>query len=409
MTAIARPLTASIPMAGPRLLSAGMLAVLVSAAGTSASLYVLLTAVPMYAATGVAGGVAAGLTSGALMLSSVAAEMATPILVARFGDRAVFGAGLVLLGAPALLLPLSTDLAVVLAVCVLRGLGFGITVVVGSALAARLAPVERRGESLGLYGLVSNVPAVAMLPLGAWLVGAIGFTPVFVLGALSSLAMVVVLPWLPGRGLDGGQHDGVVAGLRTPSIVRPALVFATTTVAGGIVVTFLPLAATGNAGGFAATALLVQAVAATATRWCAGRLSDRLGPGRLLLPGLLVAAAGVAFVVVATPFTLIAGMVLFGAGFGIVQSTSLSAMLARVPGSRFTAVGAIWNIAYDAGWGLGSTAFGLVAVQTGYPVAFGLTAGAMLTAVLPAWRDRRPPSPTPSPEPSKNEEDQLGS
>ncbi len=29
------------------------------------------------------------------------------------------------------------------------------------------------------------------------------------------------------------------------------------------------------------------------------------------------------------------------------------------------------------------------AVQTGYSVAFGLTAGAMLTAVLPAWRSRR--------------------
>ncbi len=95
-----------------------MLAVLVSAAGTSASLYVLLTAVPMYAATGVAGGVAAGLTSGALMLSSVAAELATPILVARFGYRAAFGAGLILLGAPALLLPVSTELAIVLAICV---------------------------------------------------------------------------------------------------------------------------------------------------------------------------------------------------------------------------------------------------------------------------------------------------
>jgi predicted MFS family arabinose efflux permease len=376
-------------MAGPRFLGAGMLAVLVSGAGTSASLYVLLTAVPMYAATGVAGSVAAGLTSGALMLSSVIAELATPILVARFGYRAVFGAGLALLGAPALLLPLSTELAVILAVCVLRGLGFGITVVVGAALAARLAPAERRGESLGIFGVVSNVPAIAMLPLGAWLAGTIGFTPVFVLGAISSLAMVVVLPWLPGRKVEGEQHDGVVAGLRTPSIVRPALVFAATTVAGGIVVTFLPLAATGNAGELAATGLLVQAVAATVCRWWAGRLSDRLGPGPLLLPGLLAATAGVAFVVVATPFTLIAGMVLFGAGFGIVQSASLSAMLNQVPGSGFTAVGAIWSVAYDTGWGLGSTAFGLVAIQTGYPVAFGLTAAAMLTAVLPAWRGRR--------------------
>jgi predicted MFS family arabinose efflux permease len=373
-------------------MSRGVLAVLVSGAGTSASLYVLLTAVPMYAATGVAGGVAAGLTSGALMLSSVAAELATPILVARFGYRAVFGAGLILLGAPALLLPVSNELAIVLAICVARGLGFGITVVVGAALAARLAPAERRGESLGLYGVVSNIPAVAMLPLGAWLVGEVGFASVFVLGALGSLAMVVVLPWLPGRGLDSERQGGLIAWLRTPTIARPALVFAATTVAAGIVVTFLPLAATATTVELAATALLVQAVAATASRWWAGRESDRKGAGPLLLPGLLVTATGVAVVAVATPFTLIAGMVLFGAGFGIVQSASLSAMLARVPGSAFIAAGAIWSIAYDAGWGLGSTAFGLVAVQTGYPVAFGLTAGAMLVAVLPAWRDRRAPA-----------------
>jgi predicted MFS family arabinose efflux permease len=392
MIAFARPLTTPTRTARPRLMSRGVLAVLVSGAGTSASLYVLLTAVPMYAATGVAGGVAAGLTSGALMLSSVAAELATPILVARFGYRAVFGAGLILLGAPALLLPVSNELAIVLAICVARGLGFGITVVVGAALAARLAPAERRGESLGLYGVVSNIPAVAMLPLGAWLVGEVGFASVFVLGALGSLAMVVVLPWLPGRGLDRERHGGLIAGLRTPTIARPALVFAATTVAAGIVVTFLPLTATATTVELAATALLVQAVAATASRWWAGRESDRKGAGPLLLPGLLITATGVAVVAVATPFTLIAGMVLFGAGFGIVQSASLSAMLARVPGSAFIAVGAIWSIAYDAGWGLGSTAFGLVAVQTGYPVAFGLTAGAMLVAVLPAWRDRRAPA-----------------
>jgi hypothetical protein len=59
------------------------------------------------------------------MLSSVAAELATPILVARFGYRAVFGAGLILLGVPALLLPVSIGLAIVVAICVVRGLASG--------------------------------------------------------------------------------------------------------------------------------------------------------------------------------------------------------------------------------------------------------------------------------------------
>jgi hypothetical protein len=45
------------------------------------------------------------------------------------------------------------------AVCAVRGLGLAFVVVVGGALVASLAPSERRGEGLGIYGVVvSRVP-----------------------------------------------------------------------------------------------------------------------------------------------------------------------------------------------------------------------------------------------------------
>jgi predicted MFS family arabinose efflux permease len=397
MTVNAQMVSSSLAMPRQRLMSPGLLAVLISAAGTSASLYLLLSTVPLYAATGPSGSAAAGLTSAAMMLSSVAAELLTPALVARFGYRVVFGLGVVLLGAPALALPLSAELALILPVSVLRGIGFGITVVVGAAVAALLAPARRRGESIGLYGVVSTIPAVVGLPLGVWLVGQIGTAPVFVLGGLSSVAMVAVLPWLPGRGAVGAGASGpggVVTGLRSEALARPALAFAATTLAGGIVVTFLPLAATGVASGMVALALLVHAASSTITRWWAGRVADRSGAGSLLVPGLLVAAGGVGMIVVPGPATLIGGMFLFGAGFGVVQSASLNLMLDRVAPAGYSTASAVWNIAYDAGWGLGSVLFGLIVAQTGYPLAFGLTAGVVAAAVLPAWSDRRRPQPS---------------
>jgi predicted MFS family arabinose efflux permease len=396
MTAIAQTLSGSLAVPRERLFHPGMLAVLVSAAGTSASLYLLLTVVPLYAANGPTGGAAAGLTSAALMLSSVAAELVTPALVARFSYRVVFGIGVVLLGAPALVLPLSSELALILLVSVLRGIGFGITVVVGAALAALLAPSGRRGESLGLYGVVSTIPAVVGLPVGVCLVGQVGSAPVFALGGVSSVAMVAILPWLPGRGqVDAVATRPVAAtsGVRS-AMVRPALAFAATTVAGGIVVTFLPLAAAGVASDMVAPALLVQAASSTITRWWAGRAADRSGAGSLLLPGLMATAAGVAILVVLGPATLFGGMVLFGAGFGVVQSASLNLMLDRVPPTGYSTASAVWSIAYDGGWGLGSVVFGLAVAQTGYPLAFGLTAGVVALAVISAWGDRRRADPT---------------
>jgi predicted MFS family arabinose efflux permease len=366
-----------------------LLLVFVSGFGTATSFYLLLSVVPLYATSVGAGGVGAGLATGALMLSTVAGELATPSLVARYGYRLALAAGLLLLGAPALALTASGSLTAILAVCVVRGLGFAILVVVAGALVASLLPQERRGEGLGLFGLVVGVPSVVALPLGVWLAGHVGYPPVFVAGAAAALAGLVVVPGLPGREPGPEQRVGVLAGLRTPAMVRPSLVFSATTMAAGVVVTFLPLAVTQGSGSLAASALLAQAATATATRWWAGRHGDRHGSAGLLLPGVLVAAAGMlALVLTASATAVVVGMVVFGAGFGVTQNASLTLMLERMPASAYATVSALWNLAYDAGLGLGAAGFGLLSARTGYPAAFALTGALMLVALAPARHDR---------------------
>ena len=83
----------------------------------------------------------------------------------------------------------------------------------------------------------------------------------------------------------------------------------------------------------------------------------------------------------AIPVAVIAGAAMFGAGFGVTQNASLTVMYDRVPESGYSAVSALWNLAYDGGMGLGAAAFGVLVVHTGYPAAFALTA-AVLPVVL---------------------------
>ena len=161
--------------ATPPLASRALTLYFVSAFGSMTSFYLLLSVVPLYATAKGAGDVGAGLTTGALMLATVAAELATPALLARLGYRLVLGAGLVLLGAPALVLAASSSLAMILAVCLVRGVGLAILVVAGSSLVATLVPRERHSEGLGLLGVVVGVPAVVALPLGVWLAERVGF------------------------------------------------------------------------------------------------------------------------------------------------------------------------------------------------------------------------------------------
>jgi MFS family permease len=354
--------------------------------------YLLLSVVPQYATSIGASGIGAGLATGALMLSTVATELATPRIVARFGYRATLAAGLVLLGAPALALSAAHTMATILAICLVRGAGLAIIVVVGGSLVASFVPPGRRGEGLGLYGFIVNVPAVVGLPLGVWLAAHAGYPTVFVLAGLAALAGIAAVPGLPA--VETPAHElpvGVLAGLLTPALARPAIVFSTTAMAAGVIVTFLPLAAIHASGNVIATALFVQAAASTLSRWYAGRLGDRLGHAALLIPGVLVAAIGMALLVlVASTSAIMVGMVLFGIGFGITQNATLTMMFDRVSPSGYDAVSAVWNVGYDAGLGMGAVAFGVVSTHTGYPIAFALLAALMLAMIAPAWVDRAP-------------------
>ncbi|MFG1622705.1 MFS transporter [Kribbella sp. NPDC049227] len=355
------------------------------------SFYLLLPAVPMYAGVVGAGGLGAGLSTAVLMLVAVAAESATPRLAAAIGFHRALALGLALLGGPALLLPMCSRLPGLLAVSVIRGVGFAIVVTAVGALTASMVPADRRGEGLGLLGVVATVPAILALPLGVWLVPVVGFTSVFAFGAVACLLGAVAVFGLPSGSRATHEQLAIGDALRDPALMRPAAVFAATAVAGGIVVTFVPTALGQNASGLAGVSLLVQALTATATRWLAGRYVDRYpnrSGARLLAGGVAAAGVGIlGLVLTDKPSVVLAGMVVFGAGFGIAQSASITMMMNRVHPGGYGAASAVWNMAYDLGWGVGAASFGVLVAVTGFPAAFALTA-LLLLAVLPLTRTR---------------------
>jgi MFS family permease len=401
---------------GGRIITVPLAMVLLSTFGTLASFFLLLSVTPMYAAAAGAGTTWAGLVTGTLLLGTVVAELAASAAIRRFGYRIVLAAGAVLLGVPTLALLSRASLGTIVAVSIVRGIGFGLSTVVTGALVASLVPPDRRGEGLGLAGIAASVPAVVALPSGVWLAGHAGFPTVIAVTAVAALVPLLAIPWVTsaagqpaagqpaagqpaagqpaaGRGPAGqnataGLPAGLLSSLVREGQLRLSLVFAATTVAAGVVAAFLPLAP-GISGNIAAAGLLAQALSATISQWWAGRHGDRHGHVRLLMPGLVLASLGLAAMFwLASPAVVIASMCVFGTGFGIIENATFALMLERVPASGYGTASAGWNLAYDAGYGAGPALFGLFAARTGYPAAFALT-GLLMLAVLPvAWRER---------------------
>src|SRR6185295_3145186 len=370
-----------------RLLSVPLAVTFLAEFTSLTSFLLMLSVMPMLAAAAGTGSSGAGLMTGSLLLGTVAAEAVATAAIRRFGYRTVLAAGAVLLGAPALAMLVREPQAVMVGVSVVRGFGFGLSGVAAGALTAKLLPPERRGEGLGLLGVVSGVPAIVALPAGIWLAGHHLAAAAAATAATVALLPLVAIRWLPG-GCEGRQtaRTGRPRSARSPgriagATLRLPLIFAGATIAAGVLDSFLPLAK-GIPSNLASAALLVQAITATLSRWQAGKHGDRYGHARLLIPALGMAA----MIVLGSPVMIFAGMVLFGAGFGVIENATFALLIEQLPEAKASA---LWNLAYDPGYGAGPAVFGLICVSTGYPAAFALT-GVLILATLPAaLRERK--------------------
>jgi predicted MFS family arabinose efflux permease len=354
------------------------------------SLSILFSALPLYADQTSGRAVAAGLTTGVMMVVTVVVELGTPQLMSKLGYRRVMELGAALLALPALLVVAWPNLATILLAAGARGAGLAFTVVAGTALAARLFPPERRGEGLGIYGLVVSIPAVVMLPAGLWLSDRLGFTFVATTAAALGIIAIAAGRTLPAIHPGDRPTHSILTELRDPGILRPTIIFSLSTLAIGILVTYLALAVPEDQRSIAAIGLLVQAIFTSMSRWGAGRLGDQVGSSRLLGPAMLLCAIGVlCLVATSSPFLVLTGMAIFGLGLGGAQNASLAIMFARASRERYAQISVIWNIAYDAGMGIGAVGFGVVTGLTGYSWGFTIVAVLLFASVIPAWRDHR--------------------
>lgn len=348
----------------------------------------LISVVPLYV-DGIGGGsVGAGLATGLFMFSTVLTQIQMPRILPRFGYRTTLVTGTLLLGLPAVLYVFSGSLTSIFAVTLLRGVGFGVVTVVFFALLVEVSPADRRGEALGIIGVSLSIPTVFGSPAGLWLAQNVGFTAVFLLGAFLPLFGLLTAIGIGAVRVSGdGSGDGFFAGLMRGPLFRMVVIFSSMTVASGVILTFLPISASGT-GLFSATgALLFLGLATTFFRWWGGRFSDRRDPALLLTPGLAVAAVGMACFA-AGGYFLIPGALLFGAAFGLIQSATLLMTMNRVSENEYGLGSTLWNAAFDAGTGIGAFSFGLVIAASGFTPAYLICAALLAATILVVSLDR---------------------
>ncbi len=357
--------------------------------GMAVSLYILFPLfIRQLGGTELTIGLYAGLTGAA----AVAARLPVGRLLDTLGRRPVLAAA-GCLHVAAWLGFLSVDALGLrsLLVVVIFGLASGSLFASFYTYANDIVPFGRRSEGIAMFAIWGMLPNGLGPFAGELVIHHTSFRIYFLIAAvfaLASLFLSLQLPETASATPRGSAHRPATA---TPFPWRELLfLLGVTFMFGGAInslFTFLaPFAASTGRGGVGRF-FMTYASTAVAVRVLSGRLPDRVGLRRVLIPALFLYAVGILLVPhVTDPFALILVGVMCGASHGYVFPILNVLTIERVSAAQRGRAVSWFTAMFDLGNTLANPILGAVAEWAGYQMMFTVSGlGILLTAIV-VWR-----------------------
>ncbi len=333
-----------------------------------------------------AGDVSVGIVVGAFALTAVVCRPLAGRQADRRGRRIVLVAGALAMALGGALYLLSNSVLTLVAARLVVGAGEGAVYTAGATWAVDLAPKDRHGLALGLFGL-AVWGGLSLGPLaGELLRTGVGYDGVWALTAILPFAGALIALRLPepARTITAGPPAPLAFLPRAAHRPGAALALANFGYAAlaGFVVLFLRSRGIGSG----ATVFTAFAVAVFASRLVLSRVPDRAGARRTATAAGLLEALGLAVISLAHSLAVaLAGALVVGVGFSMLFPSLALMVVGRVGEDRRGSALGAFTAFFDIGVGLGAPIAGAVAAVAGYPAVFYLASLAALgTAALAA-------------------------
>jgi MFS family permease len=305
----------------------------------------------------------------------------------RRGPRLVMIAGCTLyLVAASLYLAITGLGAFVYLVRALEGVAGTMLYAALFGLAANLVPQERRTEGFALFGASGLIPMGLSGALGDLILSVSSYRGVFLAAiGFGALGLLTVLPLHDARkpvAAHAEQRSAwSVAGQRDLLPVwyaSFAFFFATSAL-----MTFLKTYVLARGHGSVGAFFSVYAGVAVTLRTFFGRLPDRVGPQRMVLPALFAYGAGMALLGASSDArAMLLAAALCGTGHGYAYPVLLSLLVSRARADeRGAAVSLYTSLDFTATF-LGGPVIGIAIERIGYDGAFPAVCGLLVCGAL---------------------------
>lgn len=334
------------------------------------------------------GDLAVGIVIGAYAITGLLLRPIAGRLADTRGRKPMVLAGAVLVAVGGLLYLPSLGVGGLVVARMVLGAGEGTVYTAGSAWIVDLAPDERRGRVLGLYGL-AVWGGLSLGPLvGELLLDLGGYTTVWVFAAVVPVvgALIAVTARDPFVPLHHAEPHPLIA----PEAIGPGLAIALASVGYAAVATFIVLHLEARGIGHGATVFAAFAAMIVLTRLLIGDLPDRVGAAPVAIAATLGEAVGLGLIAVAQSLPVaLAGGMLMGGAFSLLNPSLMLIALGRVSQQARGAAMGTYTAFFDLGVGLGAPLAGLVAALAGYEAAFFFAAAVSVCSSLLILASRR--------------------
>jgi MFS family permease len=316
------------------------------------------------------GNVAVGVVVGCYAITGLLLRPLAGRFADRRGRKPTVLAGSILVAVAGFLYLPSLGIPGLIAARLVLGAGEGTVFTAGSAWVVDIAPPERRGRVIGLYGL-AVWGGLSLGPLiGELLLHSSGYRAVWLFAAISPLAGALIASRLP-EAFHAKPGADEPHPLIAREAVRPGAAMALGALGYATVASFVVLHLEARGVGHGAIVFGVFATMIVLTRLAGGDLPDRIGPVRVAIAAALTEAIGLTTIGFAHSLGVaIAGAMAMGAAFALLYPSLSLIVVGRVAETRRGAALGTFTACFDAGVGVGAPLAGVAAALSDYEGAF---------------------------------------
>ncbi|PTL54282.1 hypothetical protein C7Y72_21280 [Paraconexibacter algicola] len=338
------------------------------------------------------GDIAVGIVTGAFAIAAVVGRPVGGRLADRWGRKPVILVGMALCTAAACLYYLPFGVAGIVFARLVLGLGDGWVYTASATWIVDLAPEERRGQAIAMFGM-AIWGGLSLGPLFGELLLSIGsYEAVWAFAAATPLIAAAMVARLPEVQRAPAPPPPRGSGWLPPGVVLPGSALLLGNIGYAAFAGFMVLHLDAEGIGHGSAAFVAFAVAVVIGRLLLGGVPDRYGARPAALGAGGLEAAGLTMIAFAGSLPVaFAGALVMGLGFSLLfPALALVAISANPPERRGAALGA-FTAFFDIGVGVGGPLAGAIASLTGYTEAFLVAAAcAVIAAALGVLAARTP-------------------